>query len=58
MSMLNKDKEFAGRISDINQQVQSGDVEFEQARVLDWSMRVGMGPLNLNETYSYLKQGN
>jgi hypothetical protein len=30
--MLNKDKEFAGRISDINQQVQSGDVEFEQAQ--------------------------
>jgi hypothetical protein len=58
MSMLNKDKEFAGRISDINQQVQSGDVKFEQAKVLDWSMRVGMGPLNLNETYSYLKQGN
>jgi hypothetical protein len=58
MSMLNKDKEFAGRISDINQQVQSGDVEFEQARVLDWSMRVGMGSLNLNDTYSYLKQGN
>ena len=58
MSMLNKDKEFAGRISDINLQVQTGDVNFEQAKVLDWSMRVGMGPLNLNETYSYLKQGN
>jgi hypothetical protein len=58
MSMLNKDKEFAGRISDINLQVQTGDVNFEQAKVLDWSMRVGMGSLNLNETYSYLKQGN
>ena len=58
MSMLNKDKEFAGRISDINLQVQTGDVNFEQAKVLDWSMRVGMGPLNLNETYSYLKQSN
>ena len=31
MSMLNKDKEFAGRISDINLQVQTGDVNFEQA---------------------------
>jgi hypothetical protein len=31
MSMLNKDKEFAGRIADINQQVQTGDVNFEQA---------------------------
>ena len=30
----------------------------EQAKVLDWSMKVGMGPLNLNETYSYLKQGD
>jgi hypothetical protein len=58
MSMLNKDKEFAGRISDINLQVQTGDVNFEQAKVLDWSMRVGMGSLNLNETYSYLKQDN
>ena len=58
MSMLNKDKEFAGRISDINLQVQTGDVNFEQAKVLDWSMRVGMGSLNLNETYSYLKQGD
>jgi hypothetical protein len=29
--MLNKDKEFAGRIADINQQVQTGDVNFEQA---------------------------
>jgi hypothetical protein len=56
--MLNKDKEFAGRISDINLQVQTGDVNFEQAKVLDWSMRVGMGSLNLNETYSYLKQDN
>ena len=31
MSMLDKDKEFAGRIADINQQVQTGDVNFEQA---------------------------
>jgi len=31
MSMLNKDKEFADRIADINQQVQTGDVNFEQA---------------------------
>jgi hypothetical protein len=29
--MLNKDKEFAGRIADINQQVQTGDINFEQA---------------------------
>ena len=58
MSMLNKDKEFADRIADINQQVQTGDVNFEQAKVLDWSMRIGMGSLNLNVTYSYLKQGN
>ena len=60
MSMLDKDKvkEFADRIADINQQVQTGDVNFEQAKVLDWSMRVGMGSLNLNETYSYLKQGD
>ena len=31
--MLNKDKakEFADRIADINQQVQTGDVNFEQA---------------------------
>jgi hypothetical protein len=56
--MRNKDKEFADRLAYINQQVQTGDVNFEQAKVLDWSMRVGMGPLNLNETYSYLKQGN
>ena len=56
--MLNKDKEFAGRIADINQQVQTGDVNFGQAKVLDWSMRVGMGSLNLDKTYSYLKQGN
>ena len=35
MSMLDKDnaKEFADRIADINQQVQTGDVNFEQARV-------------------------
>ena len=33
MSMLDKDKEFAERIVDINQQVQTGDVNFEQARV-------------------------
>ena len=33
MSMLNKDKEYAERITDINQQVQTGDVNFEQARV-------------------------
>ena len=58
--MLNKDKdkEFADRIADIDLQVQTGDVNFEQAKVLDWSMRVGMGSLNLNETYSYLKQGD
>ena len=56
--MLNKDKEFADRITDINQQVQTGDVNFGQAKVLDWSMRIGIGPLNLNETYSYLKQDN
>ena len=33
--MLNKDKakEYAERITDINQQVQTGDVNFEQARV-------------------------
>ena len=33
--MLNKDKaqEFADRIADINQLVQTGDVNFEQARV-------------------------
>jgi hypothetical protein len=31
MSMLDKDKEFAERIVDINQQVQTGDVNFEQA---------------------------
>jgi hypothetical protein len=33
MIMLDKDKakEFAGRIADINQQVQTGDVNFEQA---------------------------
>ena len=33
--MLNKDKakEYADRIADINQQVQTGDVNFEQARV-------------------------
>ena len=33
MSMLDKDKakEFADRIADINQQVQTGDVNFEQA---------------------------
>jgi hypothetical protein len=29
--MLNKAKEFAGRIADINQQVQTGDINFEQA---------------------------
>ena len=29
--MLNKDKEFADRITDINQQVQTGNVNFEQA---------------------------
>jgi hypothetical protein len=31
--MLDKDKakEFAGRVADINQQVQTGDVNFEQA---------------------------
>ena len=58
MSMLDKDKakEYADRIADINQQVQTGDVNFEQAKVLDWSMRVGMGSPNLNETYSYLKR--
>ena len=35
MSMLDKDKakEYAERITDINQQVQTGDVNFEQARV-------------------------
>ena len=35
MIMLDKDKakEFADRIADINQQVQTGDVNFEQARV-------------------------
>jgi|GEM_PF-1867225 len=35
MSMLDKDKakEYADRIADINQQVQTGDVNFEQARV-------------------------
>jgi hypothetical protein len=31
MSMPDKDKEFAERIVDINQQVQTGDVNFEQA---------------------------
>jgi hypothetical protein len=31
MSMLDKDKEYADRIIDINQQVQTGDVNFEQA---------------------------
>ena len=31
MSMLDKDKGFADRIADINQQVQTGDVNFEQA---------------------------
>jgi|TARA_B110000503_G_C7090075_1_gene388986 hypothetical protein len=31
MSMLDKAKEFADRIADINQQVQTGDVNFEQA---------------------------
>ena len=33
MSMLDKDnaKEYADRIADINQQVQTGDVNFEQA---------------------------
>ena len=31
--MLDKDKEYAERIADINQQVQTGDVNFEQARV-------------------------
>jgi hypothetical protein len=31
MSMLDKDKEFAERIVDINQQVQTGDANFEQA---------------------------
>ena len=30
MSMLNKDQEFADRIADMNQQVQTGDVNFEQ----------------------------
>ena len=33
MSMLDKAKEYADRIADINQQVQTGDVNFEQARV-------------------------
>ena len=31
MSMLDKDKEFGDRIAVINQQVQTGDVNFEQA---------------------------
>jgi len=31
MSMLDKDKGFADRIADINQQVQTGNVNFEQA---------------------------
>ena len=31
MSMLDKDKEFADLIADINQQVQPGNVNFEQA---------------------------
>ena len=31
MSMLDKAKEYADRIADINQQVQTGDVNFEQA---------------------------
>ena len=31
MSMLDKDKEFAGRIADIDLQLQTGDVNFEQA---------------------------
>ena len=33
MSMLDKakDKEYAERIADMNQQVQTGDVNFEQA---------------------------
>ena len=31
MSMLDKDKKYADRIIDINQQVQTGDVNFEQA---------------------------
>ena len=31
MSMLDKDKEYADRIADINQRVQTGDVNFEQA---------------------------
>jgi len=29
--MLDKDKEYADRIADINQRVQTGDVNFEQA---------------------------
>jgi hypothetical protein len=31
MSMLDKDRGFADRIADINQQVQTGDVNFEEA---------------------------
>jgi len=31
MSMLDKAKEYAVRIADINQQVQTGDVNFGQA---------------------------
>jgi hypothetical protein len=31
MTMLDKDKEYADRIADINQRVQTGDVNFEQA---------------------------
>ena len=31
MSMLDKDKKYADHIIDINQQVQTGDVNFEQA---------------------------
>lgn len=30
--MLDKAKEYAVRIADINQQVQTGDVNFEQAK--------------------------
>ena len=42
MSMLDKDKakEYADRIADINQQVQTGDVNFEQALSNYWYLQV------------------
>jgi hypothetical protein len=42
MSMLDKDKvkEFADRIADINQQVQTDDVNFEQPVDTQWTVTV------------------